>query len=547
MLQSKPSHLTFDQLKTKIENGNILIPQFQREFVWKKADAAKLLDSIVKGYPIGSFILWETKTALRSVKKIGGIELPKAKSGEYLYYVLDGQQRVTSLYAGMCGVKIGKDDYSQISIDLEADENQEIVICDSEHYNEEKIISINELLRGKPQDIVKKYLEDDVTKIFDYKEKFTTYQFPIIEITEANLDTATDIFTRINVTGKGLDTFEIMCAKTYDEEQSFDLFEKREKQKELWKESNYDSIPNSTVLQAISICINGGCSKKHILNNITKQQFIDTWSKIDDGFSNAIDYMKTAFGIPVSNLLPYHGLMVPFVYYFFKHPKQPSAAENNLLKDYFWRCALTNRFSDGLESKLSQDIENVIDNILSGKEPKYEQGVDITFDFIKRNGTFSTGNALIKGILCLLVAQKPKSFKNNNEVIVDNDWLSQSNSKNYHHFFPKNYMKRKLGFLYNENLVNHIANITIVDSQLNKAEIKDKAPSEYMKTYYDGNRSEISETMRTHFIGDFNEYGIWEDNYSKFFDKRLHAIVDALKNEIIVRNDIDNYDGKKFD
>ena len=65
-----------EQLKNKINEGNIKIPQFQREFVWKKEDAAKLLDSVVKGYPIGSFILWETKSRLRSVKNIGGIALP---------------------------------------------------------------------------------------------------------------------------------------------------------------------------------------------------------------------------------------------------------------------------------------------------------------------------------------------------------------------------------------------------------------------------------------------------------------------------------------
>lgn len=71
MLKSKPSHLRYDGLKSNIENGNILIPQFQRDFVWSKADAARLLDSIIKGYPIGSFILWETRARLRSVKKWG--------------------------------------------------------------------------------------------------------------------------------------------------------------------------------------------------------------------------------------------------------------------------------------------------------------------------------------------------------------------------------------------------------------------------------------------------------------------------------------------
>ncbi len=208
-----------------------------------------------------------------------------------------------------------------------------------------------------------------------------------------------------------------------------------------------------------------------------------------------------------------------------------------MLKNYFWRCVLSNRFSDGLESKLAQDVEHIIIPILEGKVPVYAKGVDISYDFLKKEGYFSTGNALIKGLLCLLASKHPRSFKNNNEVVIDNDRLSQGNSKNYHHFFPKNYMK-KYQPLIPENLVNHIANITIVDSFINKGEIKDKAPSEYMGSYYDSN-PEIIATMQTHLIGDFDEYGVFEDNYSAFFEKRLSAIQAAIKNQLIIIDDLD--------
>lgn len=439
-------------------------------------------------------------------------------------------------------MKIGKDDYAEIYIDLDAYETQEIVIMDISNKSVDSIISINALLNNKLFiELCLKFAQNAeyIEKIQKYKEKFTTYQFPIIEITEASLDTATDIFTRINVGGKGLDVFEIMCAKTYDEEKGFDLYEKREQQLENWEEIGYETIPHSTILQAISLCINGGCSKKHILNCITKDDFINIWWKIDESFSKAIDYMKNAIGVSVSKLLPYDGLMVPFVYYFYKHPQTPSAVENKYLKDYFWRCVLTNKFSDGLESKLTQDATHIIDEIIAGNIPKYEQGVDISFDFMKRNGVFSTGNALIKGLICLLVAQQPRSFKNNIPVVVDNAWLSQGNSKNYHHFFPKNYMKKSQPLI-DEILVNHIANITIVDGYLNKGEIKDKAPSDYMSIYYQDNEKIIS-TMATHFIGDFDEFGIWEDNYSAFFEKRLNAIISGIKSEIII-SDIDIVD-----
>ena len=238
MLQSEPGHLTFEQLKNKINEGNIKIPQFQREFVWSKVDAAKLLDSVVKGYPIGSFILWETKSRLRAIKNIGGISLPDASEGEFLYYVLDGQQRITSIYASMLGVQIGKEDYSKLYVDLLSDGSQEIVILDPEDRAQDEYISISDLLRGKMSDIFAKYGHNQqiLDRIDLYKTRFTTYQFPTIKISDAELDVATDIFTRINVGGKGLDTFEIMCAKTYDESQGFDLYERRKQQKEEWSD-----------------------------------------------------------------------------------------------------------------------------------------------------------------------------------------------------------------------------------------------------------------------------------------------------------------------
>ena len=59
--QPKPDSKKYNDLITEIEKGEIKIPKFQRDFVWSLDKTASLLDSILKGYPIGTFILWETK------------------------------------------------------------------------------------------------------------------------------------------------------------------------------------------------------------------------------------------------------------------------------------------------------------------------------------------------------------------------------------------------------------------------------------------------------------------------------------------------------
>jgi len=72
MQQPKPISRRYDDIIRNIEKGIYQIPKFQRDFVWDKNKSAKLIESLLKGYPIGSFILWKTKERLKSLKKLGG-------------------------------------------------------------------------------------------------------------------------------------------------------------------------------------------------------------------------------------------------------------------------------------------------------------------------------------------------------------------------------------------------------------------------------------------------------------------------------------------
>ena len=100
-----PSHARYTNLLSDIEKGEIKIPQFQRNFVWSIQLSAALLDSVIKGYPIGTFIFWATKDRLRSVRDLGGIKLPEPGEGEVVSFVLDGQQRLTRFFATLKGLK----------------------------------------------------------------------------------------------------------------------------------------------------------------------------------------------------------------------------------------------------------------------------------------------------------------------------------------------------------------------------------------------------------------------------------------------------------
>ncbi len=531
MYLPKPSSQSYPSLLQEIEKGQIKIPQFQRNFVWSVSDSAKLMDSIIKGYPIGTFIFWRTKEQLRSVRNLGNITLPNSEDGEYVDYVLDGQQRLTSLLACLRGAIIKRDnkedDFSKIYIDLTADYNQDIVITDVSKLDATNYISILDLLNADLVKLVSEYASH-VGKIDKYRNSIKTYEFSIVQFKEAPIEIATEVFTRINTGGKSLTLFEIMVAKTFDEKQNFDLSEKFEKLLEELSEVGYETISDASILQIMSLILQDECTRHDILK-IPRQKFIDTWNDLVEAVKNAVDYFRSSYRIPVSQLLPYNALLVPFSYFFYKEPNaKPSKEQAKYLQDFFWRCALAERYSSAVESKLAQDIKR-INKIIKNEKPNYDWDVDSSVKAIEENGWFSAGKSYIKAILCIYAYQQPKSFSNNANINIGNDWLKQANSKNYHHFFPKSYLNKQGA---EEFYINHILNITIVDDFLNKREIGAQKPSKYMKKFQQEN-DELDQTMKTHLIPDLEKFGIWDDDYDTFFEERAKLVSKEIKKRLL--------------
>ena len=140
----------YEALFVEIDTGQVKLPMFQREFVWEKEQSAKLIDSILKGFPIGTFIFWKTKEELRSYKNVGNHRLPSTPKGDFVQYILDGQQRITSLYAIRKGIRITKDgeeiDYKDIFVNLafNASNDEQIVVTEQE--DGKQYVSVHDVL-----------------------------------------------------------------------------------------------------------------------------------------------------------------------------------------------------------------------------------------------------------------------------------------------------------------------------------------------------------------------------------------------------------------
>ncbi|WP_210546115.1 DUF262 domain-containing protein [Rhodoferax sp. PAMC 29310] len=539
LLQPDNHNKKYEALFVEIDSGQIKLPMFQREFVWEKEQSAKLIDSILKGFPIGTFIFWKTKEELRSYKEVGNHKLPETDKGDYVQYILDGQQRITSLYAIRKGIRITKDgkvvDYRDIFINLDHDPENDEQIVVTEQQAGKRYVSVHRVLTSQVTDLLDEFpARETLKKIEFYKNKLTNYDFSTITIKDYPIEVACEVFSRINTGGKSLTVFEIMVAKTYDEIKKFDLVEKYEllrdgsdSKKECLAVAKFETLPESTIMQCVAAITLRAVRSRDILK-IRRETFIDKWAPMEASLFMAIDFIRSELRVPVSQLVPYPALVVPLVYFFNATAnKKPSKTQVQLLEQFFYWAGLTERYGSSTESKMSEDF-NKMDAIAKSVGPVYPSTeLSISAQRIAETW-FSSGNGYCKSILCLLAYQQPKSFDTNGLVILDNSNLKIATSRNYHHFFPKAYLE-SVGKGQQPNL---IANITLIDGYSNKHRIGKRAPSDYISKFANTNDT-LAATLKTHLVQDIEGYGVIADDYTLFIEQRSKAIADALNAKLL--------------
>lgn len=542
MLQPENQNKKYETLFVEIDGGQIKLPMFQREFVWGIDKSAKLIDSIIKGFPIGTFILWKTREELRSYKNVGNHTLPDTPKGDYVQYILDGQQRITSLYAIRKGIRITKDgkevDYKSIFVDLDVSPESDESMVTTEDLSSEypgRYISVHRLLTSQVTDLLDEFDRDNLKKIEIYKGRLVNYDFSTITIKDYPIEIACEVFSRINTGGKSLTVFEIMVAKTYDESKGFDLAERYEilrygsdDEKQCLMSAKYETLPESLIMQCVAAITSRAVKGKDILK-IKREDFIANWDPMVGSLFSAIDFIRSELRIPVSQLLPYPALLIPITYFFNRtHNKKASLKQTRLLEQFFYWCGINERYSSASDSKINEDF-NKIDKIITGESPSYPN-LELTVSAEEISEThFSSGNAYCKSILCLLAFNQPKSFDTDGIVVLDNSNLKIASSRNYHHFFPRKYLENNS----KDAEPNLIANITLIDGYSNKHKIGKKPPSQYIGEFSDEN-TQIDKTLKSHLIDDRGEFGIDEDDYETFISKRSESFSSMLNDKLKV-------------
>jgi len=213
-----------DKLINRIEEGDIKIPAFQRGFVWKQDQVIKLLDSVYNEYPIGSILLWNSDVKLKSTRNVGGFLLPERAPNYPVNYVLDGQQRLSSIYAVFGKDKKEDPNNDQYKIDtqifdiyFDLDNNEFLPM---EDLNEAHInLRLNTLFNttefyNQIKDFPDKYKELAV----QLQSKFQNYEISVVTTSKRTKEEVGIIFERINNTATSLTTLDLMIAWTWSED-----------------------------------------------------------------------------------------------------------------------------------------------------------------------------------------------------------------------------------------------------------------------------------------------------------------------------------------
>lgn len=517
---------TINEIVKAITDGEYRIPRFQRDFVWDLKKSASLMDSIFKGYPISSVILWKTKNELSEIRNLGGIEIPGRDTGRYTSYVIDGQQRLTSLYFALMGLKTGTgSDFSEMCISLTARKSEQIVYDQlPKDANPDDFVGLKSLFNATS------LAGSHPEKRLEYYQVLLQYKISVIEIDDENLslDEVIEIFERLNLGGKKLNLFSIIAARSYkataESAPGFDLAKRFDAFNKTLQNNNYGKIADSTFLQAIAACLIGKVNKSEILRNLNSELIISNYSAVEKAIFAAVEHLKgKSYGVLVANLLPYERLLVPFaVFHYSVGNAHITTQQERYLEDFFWRSILAKRYNSSADTNLNADLAK-IQKILSGEIPAQEP-IMLSPKAIWENGRFTLSSAYALGMLCLMAQNTPQSLAVGRTVNITNDSVSNAAKKQYHHFFPTKSAVVTSNSTY-KSVVNNVVNIVFMDAVTND-QISNRNPSDYI-SQFEAENPKLTEVLESHYIG-LNGYGIKDDNFFVFINARSRALYNKL-------------------
>ena len=575
-------------LMKKIEKKELVIPVFQRDFVWYSTQIEKLIISILQEYYVGTVLSWkinQEKEPLKT-KPFYGIPDETIKNKDYSI-ILDGQQRLTSLYYAIYAPKLPLYSTTKpykffINLNLLLDENfdDSIIILDNEtalkRYKPKEKCFENWIF---PLTELKRY-EDWLYGFGDYWEKKIGaekekqevrpkitglrkifYYFwekegilPIIELPEENykLKHVCDIFERINSTGTKLTVFDLLNARllVHDIELSeeWKKIRKDEYNYPLIKKFSYGNTKFPVlILQAISLLRaqykDDGlviANKSNDLVELSSDNFLNDWNKAVKYTEKALNRITTtkkgdmSFGVINKKYLPYQPMIPVLAVLLSKLDENKKTYRKNSKKVrvWYWSAVFTNAYAGSTDSQMAKDFREVLtwfkddDKIPSGIESAKSKSENLKLYNVSKKS-----NSVYKGAICLITLNGAKDFITNEDLDYKNIDLDD------HHLFPESKAET---FGVEKSSINTILNKTLIKKESNREIINAKYPSKYLeeiiKEVYNSDEKKLILDLNKHLISEDAYYELKNDHFNEFTKLREETIKKEVMNLIEFEN-----------
>ena len=335
-----------DELVKLAWTGRMRVPHFQRDFKWTRSDVVQLMDSIHRGYPVGSLLLWERAADAQRII-LGSLEIDAPRQ-ERALWVVDGQQRVTSL-ANVLHPDGRRDPRFALGYDLRDDAVVPLpAIDDSFVIPLPVIFDLAEVLRWFAE---RREAIDYQDAAFNLARELRQFAIPAYQVVQEqdDIEVLQQIFDRMNNSGKRLSRAEVFSAINAGTEREAEgrLTIKRIAE-DIDDVHGFGLVDDDTVLQCI-LARRGPDIQREIrwefdparrrgVVDFPDEDRDDAYEHGRQALSRAVDFLVEA-GVPHYAVLPYRYLLVVLTRFLALHPEL-HPAQLRLLQRWFWRAAV---------------------------------------------------------------------------------------------------------------------------------------------------------------------------------------------------------------
>ena len=343
-------HLEHQQVKIKqlVEDyraGRIVIPEFQREYVWRKSKAPKLIESLYLGFPISSLLLWQSSEETRARRRD-----PRPLRATVMNWLIDGQQRVITLSRTMNG-----DEGIEVVFHPEQQEFRLANAATRKDANWIKVSSLwdDETYRELRRNLDGSRLADRREAHFERLRRIMNYEIPVVRMVDHSFSDAVEAFKRINTLGVRLRKEDIESAEVAAKHSGF-IADEVVPFLERMRQQGFTRLNVMHLFRACAFVATPDGRNRTPLHELKRHEVLKAWKTTEKATEQAIGLIRSELGLVNMNILWSGALVVPVIAVCAAmSPRQRDARE---LAGWLALAALYHRYSGSSETALDKDL-----------------------------------------------------------------------------------------------------------------------------------------------------------------------------------------------